>query len=185
MAASLQSCLHLIRPRPRPVSLHVSPFPRRTPATGSRAHLVQYDLILTHHHTCQDPISKQVPSLRLLVNETLGNHPNHHLKWSLSVESDSLRSHGSSIRGIFQARVLEWIAISFSRGSSRPRNWTRVSRIAGRRFTSWATREAWATNTFCLLCAKILSKCNFHFGPKRRELGYFWKNRHITTLPWH
>ena len=49
---------------------------------------------------------------------------------------------GSSIHGIFQARVLEWIAISFSRGSSRPRDQTRVSRIAGRRFTIWVTREA-------------------------------------------
>ena len=49
---------------------------------------------------------------------------------------------GSSVHGIFQARVLEWIAISFSRGSSRPRNRTRVSCIAGRRFTVWATREA-------------------------------------------
>ena len=45
----------------------------------------------------------------------------------------------SSVHGIFQGRVLEWIAISFSRGSSRPRNQTRVSRIAGRRFTIWAT----------------------------------------------
>ena len=42
---------------------------------------------------------------------------------------------GSSVHGIFQARVLEWIAISFSRGSSQPRNQTRVSRIVGRRFT--------------------------------------------------
>ena len=41
---------------------------------------------------------------------------------------------GSSVHGIFQARVLEWIAISFSRGSSRPRNRTQVSRIAGRHF---------------------------------------------------
>ena len=49
---------------------------------------------------------------------------------------------GSSVYGIFQARVLEWIAISFSRGSSQPRNQTRVSCIAGRRFTIWATREA-------------------------------------------
>ena len=48
---------------------------------------------------------------------------------------------GSSIHGIFQARVLEWVAISFSRGSSWPRDWTQVSRIAGRRFTVWATRE--------------------------------------------
>ena len=47
----------------------------------------------------------------------------------------------SSIHGILQARVLEWVAISFSRGSSRPRDWTWVSRIAGRRFTFWATKE--------------------------------------------
>ena len=42
---------------------------------------------------------------------------------------------GSSIHGIFQARVLEWVAIFFSRRSSRPRVRTQVSRIAGRRFT--------------------------------------------------
>ena len=48
---------------------------------------------------------------------------------------------GSSVYGIFQARILEWVAISFSRGSSRPRNQTWVSRIVGRRFTVWATRE--------------------------------------------
>ena len=38
--------------------------------------------------------------------------------------------------------MLEWVAISFSRGSSWPRDWTQVSRIAGRRFNLWATREA-------------------------------------------
>ena len=48
---------------------------------------------------------------------------------------------GSSVHGIFQARVLEWVAISFSRGSSRPRDQTQVSRIAGRCFTVWAIRE--------------------------------------------
>ena len=42
---------------------------------------------------------------------------------------------------IFQARVLEWVAISFSRRSSWHRDWTQVSQIAGRRFTVWATRE--------------------------------------------
>ena len=45
---------------------------------------------------------------------------------------------GSSVHGIFQAIVMEWIAISFSRGSSQPRNWTWVSH---RRLTIWATRE--------------------------------------------
>ena len=48
---------------------------------------------------------------------------------------------GSSVHGIFQAIVLEWIAISFSRGSSQPRDRTQVSRIVDRRFTIWATRE--------------------------------------------
>ena len=49
---------------------------------------------------------------------------------------------GSSVLGIFQARILEWVAISFSRGSSWPRDQTQASRVVGRRFTVWATREA-------------------------------------------
>ena len=48
---------------------------------------------------------------------------------------------GSSVHGIFQAIVLEWVAISFSRGSSWPRDRTRVSCIVDRRFTVWATGE--------------------------------------------
>ena len=48
----------------------------------------------------------------------------------------------SSIHGIFPARVLEGVAISFSRGSSQPRDRTQVSHIACRHFTVWATREA-------------------------------------------
>ena len=53
----------------------------------------------------------------------------------------------ASIHGIFQARVLECVAISFSRGTSRPRDRTRVSRIVGQCFTVWATREAGARNS--------------------------------------
>ena len=48
-------------------------------------------------------------------------------------------SPGSSVHGIIQARVLEWVAIPFSRGSSQPRDRTRVSCIAGKFFTLWAT----------------------------------------------
>ena len=48
---------------------------------------------------------------------------------------------GSSVHGIFQAIILEWIAVSFSRGSSQPRNWTWISCIAGRFFTDWVMRE--------------------------------------------
>ena len=45
---------------------------------------------------------------------------------------------GSSVHGVFQARILEWVAISFSRRPSQPRDWTQVSCIVGRRFTVWA-----------------------------------------------
>ena len=48
---------------------------------------------------------------------------------------------GSSVHGVLQARLLEWIAISFSRGSSRPSDGSRVSCTAGGFFTLWATRR--------------------------------------------
>ena len=49
---------------------------------------------------------------------------------------------GSSVNGVLQARTLKWVAVPFSRVSSRPRDQTQVSSIAGRFFTIWATREA-------------------------------------------
>ena len=52
------------------------------------------------------------------------------------------RPTGSPVNGILQARILEWVAIPFSRGSSQPRDQTQVSHSAGGFFTSWATREA-------------------------------------------
>ena len=54
---------------------------------------------------------------------------------------------GSSVHGILQARILEWVAISFSRGSSRPRDRTQVSHIAGRCFNLLAIREEVYINT--------------------------------------
>ena len=51
------------------------------------------------------------------------------------------RALASSVHGILQARILEWVAISFSRGSSQFRDWTQVFCIAGRLFNLWATRE--------------------------------------------
>ena len=66
-------------------------------------------------------------------------------KWvseSCSVVSDSLQPLDYTVHGILQARILEWVAFPFSRGSSQPRDRTQVSSIAGGFFTSWATREA-------------------------------------------
>ena len=50
-----------------------------------------------------------------------------------------------TVHGILQARILEWVAFAFSRGSSQPRDWTYVSCIAGGFFTSWATKETQET----------------------------------------
>ena len=62
---------------------------------------------------------------------------------------------GSSVHGILQARILEWVAILFSRGSSWPWDWTGLSCIAGGFFTVWATREALS----CVYMATIII-CN-------------------------
>ena len=50
-----------------------------------------------------------------------------------------------TVCGILQARILEWVAVPFSRGSSQLRDQTQVSHIAGGFFTSWATMEAQET----------------------------------------
>ena len=65
---------------------------------------------------------------------------------------------GSFVHGIFQARILEWVAISFSRRSSQPRDQTQVLQIVVRLFSVWATREVQAnpkraeTRTFLGSC---------------------------------
>ena len=63
------------------------------------------------------------------------------------------------VPGIFQPRILKWVAFPFSRGSSQTRDWTQVSHIAGGFFTSWATREAlrileWVAYPFSSWCSR-------------------------------
>ena len=73
---------------------------------------------------------------------------------------------GSSIHGIFQARKLEWVAISSSRRSSRPRGWTQASRIVGRCITVWTTREVrkLTSSHFSLAPHSFLLLCFYHFS---------------------
>ena len=47
-----------------------------------------------------------------------------------------------TVHGILQGSILEWLAFTFSRGSSQPKDQTQVFRIAGEFFTSWASRDA-------------------------------------------
>ena len=80
---------------------------------------------------------------------------------------------GSSVHGILQARILEWVAISSSRGSSWPRHRTWVSCIAGRFFTVWATREAHN-------CGKAVYMCVFIAWIHITQLGKQYSMRNAT-----
>ena len=77
---------------------------------------------------------------------------------------------GSSVHGILQARILEWVAISFSRGSSQPRNRTQVSHIAGRRFNLWATRGS--DKAFCGKHLGRIVNSAKHLGRTHKKLGF-------------
>ena len=74
--------------------------------------------------------------------------------------------------GILQARILEWVALPFSRGSSQPGDWTQVSRIAGRFFTSWATREA------MYVASKKTVEMNLFSGQEQRRRCREWARGH-------
>ena len=65
---------------------------------------------------------------------------------------------GSSVHGILQARILEWVAIPFSRGSSQPRDQTWVSCTTGRFLTIWATREV-----PCIICIHVFNNRTIKF----------------------
>ena len=63
------------------------------------------------------------------------------MKWSEVKVAQSCPTLCNIVHGILQARILEWVAFPFSKGSSQPRDQIQVSHIVGRFFTSWATRD--------------------------------------------
>ena len=71
---------------------------------------------------------------------------------SRSVVSNYLCPPWIVVHGILQVRILEWVALTLSRGSSQPRDRTQVSCIAGGLFTSWTIREAQRRLTMGLIC---------------------------------
>ena len=73
---------------------------------------------------------------------------------------------GSFVHGILQIRILEFVGMPFSRGSSWPRDWTQVSHTAGRFFTIWATRLSLGIRWYNGICQLYLNK------PGRKKLRY-------------
>ena len=87
---------------------------------------------------------------------------------------------GSFVCGIFQARILEWVAIPFSRGSSWPRDWTWVSCIAGRFFTIWDTREALIRTVKLKICVAC-----FILVVWTQTCNIFQVGLYILSTSWH
>ena len=86
-------------------------------------------------------------------------------------------SPGSSVHGILQARILGWVAIPFSRGSSRPRDGNQISCTAGRFFTIWAIRETHVRK--CWLMRSRPSWIQF------KDLGLRHQTSYHQPLPTH
>ena len=84
----------------------------------------------------------------MVLSKHLGRKEGRKVTQSCLTLCDPMDCSRSSVHGIFQAIVLEWIAISFSRGSSQPRDRTQVSCIVDRCFTVWATREVYQRLVF-------------------------------------
>ena len=124
---------------------------------------------------------------------------------SCSVMSDSLQPHemyslsGSSVHGIFQAKILEWVAISFSRESFQPKTRIWVSSIRVRFSPLWATKEAlnihwkdwcwsWSYNTLATWCEKP-SHWKRPWCWERLKAGegsyWGWDSWYMIWMRWH
>ena len=82
--------------------------------------------------------------------------------------------------GISQARTPDWLAISFSRGLSQPRDWTQVSCIAGRFFTIWATTATRAVYGWNKITYSQVSCYLYTCHHTEVENECFWGTRLIT-----
>jgi len=80
---------------------------------------------------------------------------------------------GLSVHGILQARILEWVAIPFFRVSSRPRDLTHVSGMAGRFFTVRAIREA----IMCTLCTHFYLVYTLQWKILPQKVHMCWTSR--------
>ena len=88
------------------------------------------------------------------------------------------RPPGSSVHGILSARILEWVPIPFSRGSSEPREWIWVSCTAVRFSTIWATREVHEKPR------QHIKKLRHHSGNKGRMWFFHWSCTDVKVGPW-
>ena len=144
---------HLPRPSRRvifgPTLRPVLPLPVPSQGVGSRCPQRRLACWCALYAPTLSPSHFSVPPLEFPRATSWINymHPSPHFRIPLVVVQSLshvwfLRPHGFPVHGISKERIVEWAAISFSRGSFPPRDWTWVSCITGEFFTIWTTREA-------------------------------------------
>ena len=118
-------CYFLLYNKVNQLYLYIYPLPFDPP-------IPHHPTLLSHHITqhCLSTMKSESVSCSVMSDLT---------PWTDPMDCSPT---GSSLHGIFQARILEWVAIPYSKGSSQPRDWIQFSCIAGGFFTIWATREA-------------------------------------------
>ena len=116
--------------------------PGGLPSVGSQKNWTQYVPCLLYPFLCQ--WTRELLSRLSNCNRCCNGHCGCVVTQSCPTLFDPMDCNlpGSLVHGISQARILEWFAISFSKGSSWPRDWTHVSYVGGRVLYHWATREA-------------------------------------------
>ena len=111
-------------------------------------------------------------------------------RWSeVKVTQSCLTLCDPIVHGILQARILEWVAFPFSRGSSQPRDHTRVSHIAGRFLTNLATRESWWSELKSIVPSRTDMECVSPWAAlfkreRRREPGKEGLNMGQALVTW-
>ena len=112
--------------------------------------VIELNLPPSHPWSCRAGTEISSPPFRRLTLLATSPHPyklyKSHLinitKVKVAQSCPTLRDPMDyTVHGILQARILEWVAFPLSRGSSQPRDWTHVSRIAGVFFTNWVMRK--------------------------------------------
>ena len=109
--------------------------------------------------------------LKLIIQNTYTVASGPITSWQIDGETMDAQSHlilcdpmdcslpGSSVHGIFPARILEWVAIYSSKGSSQPRDQTHISFIASSFFTCWTIRRGQSWRAWQQFHCQLLSLC--------------------------
>ena len=141
--------------------------------------------MVTHHHSHLPNVVISQYGVKLIVMTNMimtmsilslsrQNEYSDYISFLVQLKVKVKVTHACPTLQILQARILEWVACPFSRGSSQPRNWPGVSCIAGGLFTNWAIRKELLVNN-CLIFLFVLYQFPIYFVSSSTDFfKYLW-----------